>query len=219
MRLIRRILCVALLFTAPSVFSQTQTPKPSQPLTLDEVIRLAEANEPTFAAAAAEGRATALRAEGCPRRPPALRHLPQPIPLHAVQPDRSDHYPGRDQPVSARLHRQQRRPRVLQPGLRHRNPGPGSVHCRASRRCQRRPSARRRLEVARRGLVQTVVGLFYGSGAANQKIAVAQRALDEANSFLDITTKRENAREAAHADVIKARSASSNASAISRTRS
>jgi outer membrane protein TolC len=61
------------------------------------------------------------------------------------------------------------------------------------------------LEVARRGLVQTVVGLYYGSGSANQKVVIAQAALDEANSFLDITTKRENAREAAHADVIKAR--------------
>ncbi|MGA7813176.1 TolC family protein, partial [Caballeronia sp.] len=56
-----------------------------------------------------------------------------------------------------------------------------------------------------RGLVQTVVGLYYGSGAANEKFAVAQRALDEANRFLDITMKRENAREAAHADVVKAR--------------
>ncbi|HEY4011379.1 MAG TPA: TolC family protein, partial [Acidobacteriaceae bacterium] len=61
------------------------------------------------------------------------------------------------------------------------------------------------LEVARRGLLQTVVTLYYDSGAANQKIAVAERALDEANRFVDVTTKRENAREAAHADVIKAR--------------
>jgi outer membrane protein TolC len=50
-----------------------------------------------------------------------------------------------------------------------------------------------------------VVGLYYGSGAADERLAVAQRALDEATRFLDLTTKRENAREAAHAEVVKAR--------------
>ena len=35
-------------------------------------------------------------------------------------------------------------------------------------------------------------------------MAIAQRALDEANHFVDITQKREAAREAAHADVLKA---------------
>jgi outer membrane protein TolC len=61
------------------------------------------------------------------------------------------------------------------------------------------------LEIARRGLVNAVVSLYYGLGASTAKAAVATRALDEANQFLDITQKREQAREAAHADVIKAR--------------
>lgn len=60
------------------------------------------------------------------------------------------------------------------------------------------------LEVARRGLVATVVNLYYGADAARAKLAIAQRALDEANHFVDITEKREAAREAAHADVLKA---------------
>jgi outer membrane protein TolC len=60
------------------------------------------------------------------------------------------------------------------------------------------------LEIARRGLVATVVGLFYGSFAAEQKVAIAQRAADEANSFTTLTRQREDAREAAHADVVKA---------------
>lgn len=59
-------------------------------------------------------------------------------------------------------------------------------------------------EVARRGLVQTVVSLFYGTSAADQKVAVAERALAEANHFVEITKDREQAREAAHADVLKA---------------
>lgn len=60
------------------------------------------------------------------------------------------------------------------------------------------------LEIARRGLVVTVVGLYYTSLAARHKMAVADRALGEANSFTQLTSQREDAREAAHADVVKA---------------
>ena len=60
------------------------------------------------------------------------------------------------------------------------------------------------LEIARRGLVVTVVGLYYGSLAADHKVSVAQRALDEASRFSDLTKHREDAREAAHADLVKA---------------
>ncbi len=60
------------------------------------------------------------------------------------------------------------------------------------------------LEIARRGLVVTVVGLYYGSLAADHKVSVAQRALDEANRFSDLTKQREDARESAHADLVKA---------------
>ncbi len=60
------------------------------------------------------------------------------------------------------------------------------------------------LEVARRGLVSAVVGLFYGSLAADHKLAIAQRASQEASSFSILTEQRETAREAAHADVVKA---------------
>ena len=60
------------------------------------------------------------------------------------------------------------------------------------------------LEIARRGLVVTVVGLYYGALAADHKMAVAQRALQETSSFTELTQHRENAREAAHADVVKA---------------
>lgn len=60
------------------------------------------------------------------------------------------------------------------------------------------------LEIARRGLVATVVGLYYGSQAADRKVAVAQRAASEAADFTANTMKREEAREVAHADVVKA---------------
>lgn len=60
------------------------------------------------------------------------------------------------------------------------------------------------LEVARRGLVSAVTGLYFGLAAADNKLAAAQRALAEAEDFTKLTTQREQAREAAHADVLKA---------------
>jgi outer membrane protein TolC len=59
-------------------------------------------------------------------------------------------------------------------------------------------------EIARRGLVVTVTGLFYGSLAADGKLAVAEDARKEALDFTKLTNDREQEREAAHADVVKA---------------
>src|ERR1700733_14761201 len=59
-------------------------------------------------------------------------------------------------------------------------------------------------EIARRGLVATVVVLYYNLTASEHKVAVAQRASNEAAGFTDLTSKREAAREVAHADVVKA---------------
>jgi len=60
------------------------------------------------------------------------------------------------------------------------------------------------LEISRRGLTATVVQLFYGVDTALTKVAVEQRATAEAQDFVKQTELRESAREAAHADVIKA---------------
>jgi len=60
------------------------------------------------------------------------------------------------------------------------------------------------LEIARRGLVATVTGLYYEVAAANHKLAIAQQAEKEAADFTTLTGQREQAREAAHADTIKA---------------
>lgn len=59
-------------------------------------------------------------------------------------------------------------------------------------------------EIAHRGLVAAVVSLFYESLAADHKLAVAGRAYGEASDFTKLATEREQARESAHADVIKA---------------
>jgi outer membrane protein TolC len=60
------------------------------------------------------------------------------------------------------------------------------------------------LEVARRGLVSTVVSLYYSVSAFETKQHVLEEAFREAQSFTDLTQKRETAREGAHADVVKA---------------
>ncbi len=60
------------------------------------------------------------------------------------------------------------------------------------------------LEIARRGLNATVTQLYYGVSAADAKLAAYERARAEASDFTRLTTQREQAREAAHADVVKA---------------
>ena len=60
------------------------------------------------------------------------------------------------------------------------------------------------LEVARRGLVSTVVSLYYSISALETKQHLLEQAFREAQTFTDLTQKREEAREVAHADMVKA---------------
>jgi outer membrane protein TolC len=60
------------------------------------------------------------------------------------------------------------------------------------------------LEVARRGLVASVANLFYSSSTSERRVAVAERAANEAASISQLTQQREAVREVAHADVVKA---------------
>jgi outer membrane protein TolC len=60
------------------------------------------------------------------------------------------------------------------------------------------------MEIARRGLVATVVALYFGVAASETKLRLLQTAVAEATSFTELTGKREAAREVAHADVVKA---------------
>lgn len=65
-------------------------------------------------------------------------------------------------------------------------------------------AAKARAEIASRGLVVTVVGNYFGVGAAEQKLATAKRNADEGEQFLRITQELEKGGEVAHSDVIKA---------------
>jgi outer membrane protein TolC len=60
------------------------------------------------------------------------------------------------------------------------------------------------LEVARRGLVSTVVSLYYTVATTQEKAKIQAEAFTEARDFMLLTQKRETAREVAHADVVKA---------------
>jgi outer membrane protein TolC len=60
------------------------------------------------------------------------------------------------------------------------------------------------LEVARRGLVSTVVFLYYTVATTQEKTKIQREAFTEARDFMLLTQKREMAREVAHADFVKA---------------
>ena len=171
-------------------------------ISLDEAIRLAETNEPTFVAAAAESRALALG-----RRDARAALLPSVTYNNSViytEPNgassRIGQVVGEPTPVfiANNAIREYLSQGVATETLGFR--GIGVVR-------QADANAARALaeaEVARRGLVATVVNLYYGLAAQEAKITVAQRALDESNHFLLLTQQRESAREVAHADVLKA---------------
>ncbi len=64
--------------------------------------------------------------------------------------------------------------------------------------------ARAKVDVAARGLSQTVVQDYYAIAVAQRKFSNGQSSLREAQRFLDITQKLEKGGEAAHSDVIRA---------------
>jgi outer membrane protein TolC len=63
---------------------------------------------------------------------------------------------------------------------------------------------RAKAEIARRGLVVTVVQAYYGYVVAERKYSTAQKAASEADHFLGISQKLQNGGEVARSDVIKA---------------
>ena len=72
--------------------------------------------------------------------------------------------------------------------------------------------AKAKAEVATRGLVVTVVQLFYGLLAAQDKTLNVERATTEAQHFLALSKKLEAGGEVAHADVVKAQIQANDAS-------
>ncbi len=196
------------LVVLPSLGAQTST---TTPLSLDDVIRRAEANEPAFAAAAAESRASALE-----RKDARAGLLPSASFHNQYLFTESNHTSTTLGTAGGQFVNQggveQSLPVFIANNSVHEyysqgvvNESVGLAQVSAVRLADANAAlAAAQFEVARRGLITTVVSLYYGVNAGTQKAAIAQRALDEADHFVTITQEREAGREAAHADVIKA---------------
>lgn len=181
--------------SSPSVQPET--------ITLDEAIRRAEANEPSYATASADSKVSALD------RSIARNTLLPSVVFHNqalyTQPNGLLNQAGQGaaaQPAPRFIANNAVREYASQASI---NETLGLAGWAGVRRADAASAmAAADLEVARRGLVAAVTGLFYGSLAADHKLAVAERARQEAAEFTSLTDKREQAREAAHADLVKA---------------
>ncbi len=168
-------------------------------ISLNDAIQRAEANEPAFAASVAESKAAQLD------RSIARAALLPSVDYHNqflyTQPN------GEVTQVGG-----QAAPRFIANNAVHEYTSQGTVNetlgLQGIAGVQRASAASARaaaeLEVARRGLVSAVVGLYFGALASERKLTVAQRAAGEADAFTSLAQKREAAREVAHADVVKA---------------
>lgn len=183
---------------------QTTPTSPGSKLSVDDAIKLAQHNEPAFAAAFAESRAAALE-----RADAKAGLLPSVVFHNQYLYTQSNH----SKSISSQAGGGESLPVFIANNTVHEYISQASVNETiglagiAAARVASANAARAKaeLEIARRGLVATVIGLFYDARSSEEKLTVAQRAVDEANHFVDITQKREAAGEAAHADVIKAR--------------
>ena len=171
-------------------------------ISLDEAVRRAELNEPEFAAAAADGKVAQLdksiaRASLLPSATYHNQYL-------FTQGNGSNDRIGQTTTSPA--------PRFIANNAVHEYASQGVVNetvgleqiAAVTLADANAAKAQAEFEIARRGLVATVVGLYYGLNAEEAKLVSARRAANEAEQFLTQTRQREAAREGAHADVVKA---------------
>ena len=203
-----KALCASLIFSGATLSAQSAAslsatvPAAAQQITLDEAVQLAEKNEPTFAAALAQTHITKLD------HSIAVAGLLPSVTYHNqylfTQGNGSNDRIGQTANSAA--------PRFIANNAIHEYASEGIVNetiglqpfSAVTRASAQEAQAAAEAEIARRGLFSAVVSLYYGVAAADTRLAVMQRAADEANHFFTLTRQREQAREAAHADVIKA---------------
>ncbi len=172
-------------------------------ISLDEAIRRAEASEPSYAAAAADSKSSALD------RSIARAGLLPGVAFHNqalyTQPNGLQNSAGQGaglQPSPRFIANNAVREYASQAVV---NETIGLGQMAQVRRADAASAlAAAELEIARRGLVAAVTALYYGMAAAENKFSNFERASQEAAAFTTLTTQREQAREAAHADVVKA---------------
>ncbi|HEX8711823.1 MAG TPA: TolC family protein [Terracidiphilus sp.] len=186
-----------------SASANGQAPQQPVEITLAEAIKRAEASEPAFAAARASSQSAALdRSIARAGLLPNARLFSQGI---YTQPNGlyAEGGEGVNSPNPKFVANDSRPREYLDQGIVDETLSFAGVA--ALRKADAAAAmARAQLEIAHRGLVVTVTGLFYGELAAEHKVAIAQSAYQDAADFTSITSKREKLGEAAHSDVIKA---------------
>jgi outer membrane protein TolC len=207
-----QFLLVFVVASAASAFGHTagEGAEPSSPLqttsialTLDEVIRRAEANEPAYAASLASSKMAVLdRSIARAALLPSIDYHNQALYTQANGLTNQGGQGVLAQPsprfIANNAVREYSSQAVINETL-----SLGQV-AEVRRADAAAALAAAEQEVARRGLVVAVTGLFYSALAADHKLDVAQRAHKEAADFTLLTQEREQGREAAHADVLKA---------------
>jgi outer membrane protein TolC len=171
-------------------------------ISLDEALRRAEINQPEFAAAAADGKVAQLEKSiaRASMLPSAMYHNQYLF----TQGNGSNDRIGQTTTSPA--------PRFIANNAVHEYASQGVVNETVGLQQitaviladANVAKAQAEFEIARRGLVATVVSLYYGLNAEEAKLVSARRAANEAEQFLTQTWQREAAREGAHADVVKA---------------
>ena len=184
--------------------AQQATPAPPPVMiTLQEAIKRAQSSEPTFASAVADSKVAGLdKSIARAGLLPNARFNGQGL---YVQPNRLRDTSGEGVTTpDPRFVSADARPReYTSQGIVDETLSFGNLA--ALRRADAAAAvAAAELEIARRGLVATVTGLYYGVSAADHKLSIAEQAEKEAADFTKLTGQREQVREAAHADTVKA---------------
>jgi outer membrane protein TolC len=176
---------------------------PTTAITVDAAIRRAQLNEPAYAAAVAEGRVAGLdRSIARASLLPSLTFHNQGL---YTQPNGLANQAGQgagSQPSPRFIANNAVREYASQ-GIVNETLGLAQVaDVRRADAAAAQSAAEQ--EIARRGLVATVTELFYDVKAAGRRVTIATEAYSKAEDFVRLTTAREQQREAAHADVVKA---------------
>jgi outer membrane protein TolC len=192
-------------FAAASAGAQAQDaqPLPAPVISLDEAIHRAESSDANYAAAVAAGRTGALdRSAAYANLLPNAVYHNQGLYTEANGLTNQAGQGATSQPAPRFIANNAVREYASQAVI---NETLGLSSVAAVRLAQAQAAqAAAEQEIARRGLVSAVTSLFYGSLAADHKLAVAQRAQQEAADFTKLTSQREQARESARADLVKA---------------
>jgi outer membrane protein TolC len=198
----QRLTCFTLGFAVIVSSGLAQQVTPPSAITLEQAIALARANEPSFAAAAANAQVATI--DRSIARAALLPNAAYHNQVLYTQPNGSTNGGG---PVGS-----QASPKFIANNAVREYASQGIINetlglqqvTAVSRASAAAAVAAAELEIARRGLVDTVTSLYYQALASDRKVDVARRAAGEAASFTTLTQQRETAREAAHADVVKA---------------